>query len=492
MTDRMIFGMRALNITQAGSKISGRPSLSHVSYELDLAGSDSGIDYWYNWMPETCWYCAGSFGTKATGNTRFYWSVDKNGKAKKVLCADGKERYLTLAMTHSSRSYPVGEIIGYKGILYQEGTAGRATGNHIHLEVCEGRVKTKTRNSKGNYNLPNMLDPRSVFFICDSLTTVMNTQGLSFRHCSSIEGRTEMIGNGFHEFKANGVTCSVYKGKRIGLIVPDKPAQLKDMDTEVQILSKCGNDLFEMTGSAENPAGQIYGPYSDIDHKKTGQPADSKNYLYFQVNNDGKVLFGDWDGAYRDPAVIAYLCSPQSIFSDSGIKYALYRGSAAYTAAWYWAYIVHFSDGTFGNGVSKGAVQPKYIWEALRELGADVVAFMDGGSGGVGSAQQLYWDGSKMAAYQSSGRAVADITVIYNDAVSNSSEAEKPANPSDSPEKDYQSMYEAKVTELATLQAKYEALQETNAENLETATNLKKDYEARIAAAIAALNGGGR
>ena len=45
MTDRMIFGMRVLNITQAGTKLTGKPSLSHVSYELDLAGSDSGIDY---------------------------------------------------------------------------------------------------------------------------------------------------------------------------------------------------------------------------------------------------------------------------------------------------------------------------------------------------------------------------------------------------------------------------------------------------------------
>ena len=476
MTDRMIFGMRVLNVTQAGSKITGRPSLSHVSYELDLAGSDSGIDYWYNWMPETCWYCAGSFGTKATGNTRFYWSVDKNGKAKKVLCADGKERYITLAMTHSNHSYPVGEIIGYKGILYQEGTAGKATGNHIHLEVCEGRVKTKIRNSKGNYNLPNMLDPRSVFFICDSLTTVMNTHGLTFRHCSSVEGRTEMIGNGFHEFKANGVTCSVYKGKRIGLIVPDKPMQLKDMYADVQILSKCGNDLFEMTGSAANPAGQIYGPYSSIDHKKSGQPADSKNYLFFMVDIDGKVSYGDWDGVYRDPAGIAYLCSPQSIFSDSGIKYALYRGSAAYTAAWYWAYIVHFSDGTFGNGVSRGAVQPKYIWQALRELGADVVAFMDGGSGGIGSAQQLYWNGKAMDEYQSSGRAVADITVIYNSAIEKPSEAEKPA------EDDYKAKYEA-------LLEQYTALQKTNAENLQTANELKTKYEEAINKVLDILKG---
>ena len=295
--------------------------------------------------------------------------------------------------------------------------------------------------------------------------------------------------NGFSEFEANGVKCSIYKGKHIGLIVPDKPMQLRDMDADVAILSKCGNDLFEMSGGNGNEVGQIYGPYSSIDHQKSGQPADAKNYLYFMVDTDGKLTYGDWDGIYRDPAGISYLCSPQSIFSESGIKYALYRGSAAYTAAWYWAYVVHFSDGTYGNGVSRGAVQPKYIWQALRDLGADVVAFLDGGSGGIGSAQQLYWDGSKMAEYQSSGRAVADITVIYNNVVETPSETEKPADTSESTKDDYQSMYQEKCAELAAMQAKYEALQKTNQENLQTANDLKKKYEAAIGNAIDILKG---
>ena len=81
-----------------------------------------------------------------------------------------------------------------------------------------------------------------------------------------------------------------------------------------------------------------------------------------------------------------------------------------------------------------------------------------------------------MAEYQSSGRAVADITVIYNNAVETPSEPEKPV------EEDYKAKYEA-------LQAKYEALQKTNAENLETVTTLKTDYEARIEKAIKVLKG---
>ena len=50
---------------------------------------------------------------------------------------------------------------------------------------------------------------------------------------------------------------------------------------------------------------------------------------------------------------------------------------------------------------------------------------------------------------------------------------------------DYKAKYE-------TLLEQYNDLQKTNAENLQTATDLKKDYEARIAAAISALNGGSK
>ena len=283
------------------------------------------------------------------------------------------------------------------------------------------------------------------------------------------ETTTKMIANGFTEFKAGGVTCGVYKGKYIGLIVPDKPAQLKDMDAPVYILSKAGNDLFEMAGSGGNAYGTIYGPYCSIDGK-AGQPADSTNYLVFMVGKDGKLTHGEWDGQYRDPATIAYMCSPQAIFSADGNRYAHYRGSKAYTSSWYQAFIVHFADGTYGNGVSKGAVQPKYIWQALKELGADVVAFMDGGSGGVGSAQMLYWDGAKMATYQSSGRPVADITVIYNKVGGSSTES-----PTESTD----------AAEIAALKAQVEGLSvqlETATKEAETA---KSDRDAAKAEAAA-------
>lgn len=186
--DRLIFGMHHLNITQAGSLLDGKEHYSHPNAAIDLAGEDTGIDYWYNKESETYFYCSGYFGNRSTGNTRFFITCDKDGNKKKVLCADGKERVITLALTHSGKDYQLYKIYKPGDILYQEGTAGRATGNHIHLEVAEGSQKTKYWDAKMKvYRMMGEMDPRDAFFILDGYTTVVNTQSLVFKHCSSVK-----------------------------------------------------------------------------------------------------------------------------------------------------------------------------------------------------------------------------------------------------------------------------------------------------------------
>lgn len=44
--------MHVLNITQSGTLLDGKPNLSHPNYALDLAGSNSGIDPYYNFEEE--------------------------------------------------------------------------------------------------------------------------------------------------------------------------------------------------------------------------------------------------------------------------------------------------------------------------------------------------------------------------------------------------------------------------------------------------------
>lgn len=184
--DRLIFGMKCLNVSQIGSGYDGKNHYSHVSYEVDLAGMDTGADVWRNKMPNTLWYCAGAWGNAKTGNTRFFWSCDKNGKAKKVLCADGYLRYITLSLTHSRRSFTVGHYYKYDEIMYQEGTSGQATGNHIHLEICAGHVRTKYRNRAGGYNLANMLPANRMMFLLNGYSYIRNGGGLSWKTTSKV------------------------------------------------------------------------------------------------------------------------------------------------------------------------------------------------------------------------------------------------------------------------------------------------------------------
>lgn len=206
--DRLIFGMKCLNVSQIGSGYDGKNHYSHVSYEVDLAGMDSGVDVWRNKMPNTRWYCAGAWGNANTGNTRFFWSYGTDGKPKKVLCADGALRYVTLALTHSRRSVTVGKFYSYNEIMYQEGTSGYATGNHIHLEICGGHTRTKVRNSKGGYNLANMLRANKCLFLLTGYSYIKNAGGLSWKtarivpYTDSSSSSEDLFQKGYEKGKA--------------------------------------------------------------------------------------------------------------------------------------------------------------------------------------------------------------------------------------------------------------------------------------------------
>ena len=184
--DRLIFGMKCLNVSQIGSGYDGKNHYSHVSYEVDLAGMDTGVDVWRNKMPNTLWYCAGAWGNASTGNTRFFWSYGTDKKPKKVLCADGALRYITLALTHSNKSYIVGKYYSHDEIMYQEGTSGYATGNHIHLEVCAGHTRTKVQNSKSGYNLANMLQANKCLFLLNGYSYTTNGGGLAWKTTNTV------------------------------------------------------------------------------------------------------------------------------------------------------------------------------------------------------------------------------------------------------------------------------------------------------------------
>ena len=264
MIDRCVIGMHHLNITQIGSYYDGKKHLSHCSWELDLAGSDGGIDYWFNKLPNTYWKTAGRFGNKSTGNTWFFWSCDKDGKAIPVRCADGKDRVITLAMTHSNADYRLGTIIPPEGILYQEGTAGHAAGAHIHLEIAEGCVLRKIQNAKGYWNIVGIMDARKVLFIWDKFTKVIDTKGLNFKHCDKVTVDDE--GEEMIYFIAQNAPCRIREklqftsGKPSAKILATMPKGAKAQVTHfTERFEKDGYEWFQVKYTT--PSGDIIEGY---------------------------------------------------------------------------------------------------------------------------------------------------------------------------------------------------------------------------------------
>lgn len=191
--EKIYAGMHHWNVSQIGSGYDGKEHYTHTLYEVDVAGEDGGIDFYRNYNKDIYLKCAGRWGTRSTGNTFIFWTTDKNGLARKVLCADGKQRVITLALTHSDRNAEIGKVYGFSEILVSEGTQGKVTGPHIHIEACEGCVLRKVVNRKGFYVLPNMLPLNNVLWICDDYTTVVNTGGLLWRHCRTKEEKEDML-----------------------------------------------------------------------------------------------------------------------------------------------------------------------------------------------------------------------------------------------------------------------------------------------------------
>lgn len=202
----LCFGMKVLNISQLPGG-----SFSHPNFAMDLWGSDKGVDFYF---AQGNWKCtAGPWGN----NTFFFVSCDKTGKAVPVHCADGKDRIVTLALTHSELKYvktQVGRVYLDGEPMYEEGmkaSPGQViTGNHIHLEIAEGIQTSKTYDRTLKvYRMKNELNPVLLMFVNDSFTTVKNTLGATFRHCKTAE-YTEVL-NGWR--KVDGKWYYYKKGK---------------------------------------------------------------------------------------------------------------------------------------------------------------------------------------------------------------------------------------------------------------------------------------
>lgn len=117
------------------------------TYAIDTSGKDSGKDAIY--APFDCRV------TKLyikNGHAYTVWLTSLN----KVLCANGKQEYLTLMIAHPEdiANLHIGQIFKQGQIVCHEGKTGNATGNHAHLELGIGTCGWH-KNKYGIYTIDN-------------------------------------------------------------------------------------------------------------------------------------------------------------------------------------------------------------------------------------------------------------------------------------------------------------------------------------------------
>lgn len=176
------FPMETMNITQ-GNNVG-----THLGTNaLDNAGKDTGIEETI--VPFDMVYKA--HDTAANGNA--IWFQSKN----KVRFRDGDIDYATIMCLHDNY---IGDILALanKGYVFKqgetfgdEGTAGKAYGNHLHFEIAKGKfTHCYDQNPQGVWHLPNNI---SADLACVTDGTIIKNKG-SFKNwadSSVLDGKTE-------------------------------------------------------------------------------------------------------------------------------------------------------------------------------------------------------------------------------------------------------------------------------------------------------------
>lgn len=138
---------------------------NHPSYACDMSGKDTGRDLAYAPCDVVC------VATNPNDGNTVWWQSQN-----KVRFADGTIDYLTMMIIHDNNldGIYVGAKYSQGQQIAQEGTAGMANGNHLHIEVAKGKFTTKyAKNAKGFY-LPNSTAIETVCF-ADGTTFVTSS-----------------------------------------------------------------------------------------------------------------------------------------------------------------------------------------------------------------------------------------------------------------------------------------------------------------------------
>jgi len=161
-----LFPMQTMRVTQSPDE-----GFSHKGTKnIDIAGKDSGIENLYAPCDLTCVQ-----NNNTSYHTVIFWSDEK------VMLADGSVDYISIRVLHDNdvKDTPVGKKFKQGDVFYQEGTAGYATGNHVHLCVAKGHTKRVVKHASGWSDLSGSIMPNDAFLVND--TIIKDDGGLKWK-----------------------------------------------------------------------------------------------------------------------------------------------------------------------------------------------------------------------------------------------------------------------------------------------------------------------
>ena len=462
--DNLCFGMEYLNITQLPGG-----SYSHANQAVDLGGRDTGKDFWYArgetyWKCTCCWYS----GT----NTEHFLSCDSKGNPIGVHCADGKDRVVTVSLTHDLNKHEIGRLY-HNEKLYQEGTkypyAGKVTGNHIHLEIAEGDVRTRYKAKNGTWTLYNELNPLEVMFVDDSFTKVINTKEAVLKHCSNItyEGDEAImnLNDGFQSLTYSGANLKVYKGydkfKKLFMLsaLGDEKAtqDIKKFDhSNLLIMADANCNYFEMASKTEY--GQHYGVEQSIgdDVHTTGHDLAPKNSAYevFYELTNGECGRCTADNYWYSKADVNFACTPYSTVVFDRVA-CNHRSSAFGNKDNYansQTMFMKIKD-AWCIVCTGSKVLPKLMQNFALDCNADYAFLVDSG----GSTQMMAYTGGKWTDVIYTGRHIPNVLALGAEKDSKPVEPSEPTTPTEPTEETVsKAEYDKVVNELNEAKADLE------------------------------------
>ena len=142
-------------------------------WAVDEAGVDGGIS---------------NFIMPFDGTVKKLYPADANEvwvqSDSKVKYADGTEDYMTIMFAHDNdiSNLKVGQKIKAGTVFYQEGTKGKAYGNHVHFECGKGKFSGSGwyQDASGAWSIINGKKATDCLWIDDSYK-VVDTRGYSFK-----------------------------------------------------------------------------------------------------------------------------------------------------------------------------------------------------------------------------------------------------------------------------------------------------------------------